>query len=161
MAASPVFYSPGLFTQCWLSARRDMWNPVFRDAAAIGVRAYASLKRYFLSLKNAHFLDFRLYKNLQSRCGRMVTVRLSYWRAQTVCSLLRVLRYNPIVTFLINAVFPLDVLVAYRLGALKQELAQVLPGWLVLWQELERRLWRQPGQMSAICIQMLPLPRLT
>ncbi|MFN2139179.1 MAG: MutS-related protein [Candidatus Promineifilaceae bacterium] len=47
------------------------------------------------------------------------------------------LRYNPFVAFLINAIFPLDVLVAYRLDSLKAELADVMPGWLAIWHQLE------------------------
>jgi hypothetical protein len=47
------------------------------------------------------------------------------------------LRYNPIVSLLVNAVVPLDIFVAYRMGDLQRELSQLLPGWLAIWQELE------------------------
>jgi hypothetical protein len=47
------------------------------------------------------------------------------------------LRYNPFAALLINALFPLDVLVAYRLDSLKTELSDLMPGWLSIWHQLE------------------------
>ena len=47
------------------------------------------------------------------------------------------LQRNPLVHFLLNALFPWDFWVSHRLAERKKELADVLPGWLEVWFELE------------------------
>ncbi|NCF66663.1 MAG: hypothetical protein GWP61_11860 [Chloroflexi bacterium] len=47
------------------------------------------------------------------------------------------LRLNPALGFLLNALVPWDVFFAYRLDVFKLGVADLLPGWLDLWYELE------------------------
>lgn len=47
------------------------------------------------------------------------------------------LQKNPFVWFMINALLPWDLYFVYRLRQQKEELSQVLPAWLDVWNELE------------------------
>ncbi len=111
-------------------------GPVFHDAASIS-ESLRQLEAVFACLENRSFS--------RSPALRLLTAPLREGGQNPTDLLARTnrllaaagLRYNPFVAILINAVFPLDVLVAYRLDALKTELSQVLPGWLSMWHELE------------------------
>jgi hypothetical protein len=90
-----------------------------------------------------HFLENNAYKpypHLARLCA-------PFWQAQNrpsrqlrhVTRLLAAagLQRNPLVHFLLNALLPWDFWVSYRLAERKKELANVLPGWLDVWFELE------------------------
>ena len=110
--------------------------PLFQDVASI-TESLRQLEAVFSSLENRSFAN--------SPSLRLLTEPLrkgSHSPAELLARTNRLLaaaglRYNPFAALLINAVFPLDVLVAYRLDALKLELSQLLPGWLSMWHELE------------------------
>lgn len=48
-----------------------------------------------------------------------------------------VLRNNPLLWFMVNALIPWDLYCAYRLGQYKKQIATRLPAWLDIWFELE------------------------
>ena len=111
-------------------------EPVFHSAAFIS-ESLRQLQSVFAGLERRTFsrspslkalteplrLDGRSPSEMLSRTNRLLAAAG--------------LRYNPFVAFLINALFPMDVLVAYRLDSLKAELADVMPGWLSIWHHLE------------------------
>ena len=133
---------PSLFLITWfiygvvaISQMRHV-APVFEESASIS-DSLRQLEAVFSSLDRRSFIK---YPSLQSfieplhKEGGSLGEMLS--RANRLLAAAG-LRYNPFAAFLINAFFPLDVLVAYRLEGLKQELSDVLPGWLNIWHELE------------------------
>jgi hypothetical protein len=90
-----------------------------------------------------HFLENNAYKpypHLARLCA-------PFWQAQNrpsrqlrhVTRLLAAagLQRNPLVHFLLNALLPWDFWVSHRLAERKKELADILPGWLDIWFELE------------------------
>jgi hypothetical protein len=110
--------------------------PVFQESASISDNL-RQLEAVFSSLKSRSFAK---YPHLQSFTGplRKEGQSLEEMLSRTNRLLAAAgLRYNPFAAFLINALFPLDVLVAYRLEGLKQELSGILPGWLAMWHDLE------------------------
>lgn len=111
-------------------------GPVFQDAASIS-ESLRQLEAVFVCLEDRSFNNSPALRSLTAPLregGQSPTELLARTNRLLAAA---GLRYNPFVAILINAVFPLDVLVAYRLDALKKELSQVLPGWLSMWHELE------------------------
>jgi hypothetical protein len=133
---------PPLFLITWLiygvvaiSQMRHV-APVFQDAAAIG-DSLRQLEAVFSSLGSRSFMRYPSLEALTDplrREGQSPSEMLSRTNRLLAAA---GLRYNPFAALLINAIFPLDVLVAYRLEVLKQALSDVLPGWLSVWHELE------------------------
>jgi len=132
----PLFLITGLiYGGVTISQLRHV-APVFQESALIG-DSLRQLEAVFSSLENRSFAK---YPSLQSfteplrkegqGLGEMLTRTNRLLAAAG-------LRYNPFVAFLLNALFPLDVLVAYRLQGLKQELLTILPDWLTMWHRLE------------------------
>jgi hypothetical protein len=90
-----------------------------------------------------HFLENNAYKPYP----RLARLCAPFWQAQNrpsrqlrhVTRLLAAagLQRNPLVHFLLNALLPWDFWVSHRLAERKKELANVLPGWLDIWFELE------------------------
>lgn len=110
--------------------------PVFQDAAAIG-ESLRQLEAVFSCLEDRAFARYPYLRSLTKplrKEGQSPTEMLSRTNRLLAAA---GLRYNPFAALLINAIFPLDVLVAYRLEALKQALSEVLPEWLSMWHELE------------------------
>jgi hypothetical protein len=140
--ASLQEWIPPLFLITWLiygvvaiSQMRQV-APVFQDAAAIG-DSLRQLEAVFSSLGSRSFMRYPSLKALIKplrREGQSPSEMLSRTNRLLAAA---GLRYNPFAALLINAIFPLDVLVAYRLEVLKLALSEVLPGWLNVWHELE------------------------
>ncbi len=111
-------------------------GPLFRDAASI-IDTLRQLQAVFSSLEARSFS--------RSPALRALTQPLRDADQSPADLLARAnrllaaagLRYNPFAALFLNAIFPLDILVAWRLDALKQELSTLAPGWLAIWHELE------------------------
>ncbi|HUE84233.1 MAG TPA: hypothetical protein VMM84_19180 [Pyrinomonadaceae bacterium] len=89
------------------------------------------------------YLESRKYKNtpgLAEICAPFLDEQkrpsAELRRVGTMASALGV-RTNPILWAILNAVVPWDFYFTYRLEYLKEEVAQLLPGWLDAWFELE------------------------
>jgi len=89
------------------------------------------------------YLESRKYKNtpgLAEICAPFLDEQkrpsAELRRVGTMASALGV-RTNPILWAILNAVVPWDFYFTYRLEYLKEEVAQLLPGWLDSWFELE------------------------
>lgn len=110
--------------------------PLFQDVASI-TESLRQLEAVFSSLEDRSFANSPSLRLLTEplRKGSQSPAELLARTNRLLAA--AGLRYNPFAALLINAVFPLDVLVAYRLDALKLELSQLLPGWLSMWHELE------------------------
>ncbi len=133
---------PPIFVVSWLlyaavtASQIRVVEPVFRDTATIS-DSLRQLGAVFSCLEERSFKRFPALHDLtQPLRQRGQSPSELIGRTNRLLAAAG-LRYNPMIALVMNAIFPLDLLVADRLEALKSELLEVLPGWLDIWYELE------------------------
>lgn len=149
-----------LYAAVWLSQSRRV-GPMFHDAAYVN-DMLRQLTAIFSTVENRSFARQPVLRHLLQplREGSRRPSR-QLQRANRLLAAVG-LRLNPVLAFLLNAVFPWDVFFGYQLEQFRRDLAAILPGWLDIWYELEALsglanfAFLNPGAPFAVLQQLSP-----
>lgn len=132
----PFFLASWLLYGALAISQAPLVNKAFQDAATMNdsLRRLEAVFAIFEQRSFAHLPALSAFlAPLRAQHGRPADLLRRAGRLLGGASL----RYNPLVALLLNTFVPWDVFFAERLLEMKDELHDVLPGWLRLWFEFE------------------------